>query len=107
MDRLRREIAPDTLALLDGDLSNKSIVKVVSQTKGKLFTKVESKPGHPWEVMTCRLEPIENPSMYELFKYKVDSLSKEEIDVLWKDVEDLEGVGPLAEDFIKGFKEDE
>ena len=34
--------------------------------------------------------------MYKLFKQKIDSLSKSEINALWENVESYSKVGPLA-----------
>lgn len=54
---MRRELKENTQVRLDEDKPNSSIVTVVSQTKGKLFTKVRGDESE-WDVMTIRLTDI-------------------------------------------------
>ena len=57
---LRTEWKRRERVCLDADLANNSIVEVVSQTKGKLFTEVTSNGGkNTWSVMTYRLSKYE------------------------------------------------
>lgn len=41
--------------MLDADMQNKCLVKVVQQTEGKLFTEIEYEDGYRWWVMSYRL----------------------------------------------------
>ena len=53
---MRKYLKEGTKVRLDTTFANSSIVEVVSQTSGRLYTKVKSDEGHQWEVMTNRLE---------------------------------------------------
>lgn len=59
--KLRQEYTKGQIVILDYDRHNSSIVEVVSQTSGKLFTLVKGKnTNDSWSVMTVRLKEIEN-----------------------------------------------
>jgi len=55
---LRQELKEGQSVRLDKEFRNTSIVEVVSQTSGKLYTTVTSE-GDTWDVMTNRLTKIE------------------------------------------------
>ena len=56
---LRESYTQGERVILDKEFRNFSIVEVVSQTSGRLFTRVKSlETGTEWEVMTNRLEKI-------------------------------------------------
>jgi len=64
---LRQEFKEGESVRLDKDFRNTSIVEVVSQTSGKLYTTVTSE-GSTWDVMTNRLTKLkENENMKEKF----------------------------------------
>jgi len=54
---LRQEFDKGESVRLDKDFRNTSIVEVVSQTSGKLYTTVTSE-GVEWDVMTNRLTKL-------------------------------------------------
>lgn len=56
---LRQEFKKGEKARLDAKYNNSSIIEIVCQTKGKLFTRVKS-GDHEWDVMTVRLDKILN-----------------------------------------------
>lgn len=64
METLRKEYKEGEVVWLDKDRPNRSQVKVVRQTSGKLFTTVIGDRCE-WDVMTSRLSPIEKENNKE------------------------------------------
>ena len=63
MKKLRKELKPGQIVVLDEKFNNSSTVEVVRQTKGKLFTTVKSESGYEWDVMTYRLTDLDETKM--------------------------------------------
>lgn len=53
-DKYRAGYKTGEMVWLDGDLSNRSLVKVIRQTPRRIYTTVEAE-GVQWDVMTYRL----------------------------------------------------
>lgn len=55
----RTKFKPNQLVYLDKDLSNSSIVQVISQSPNLLFTRVKStNSDYEWNIMTYRLSEL-------------------------------------------------